>query len=170
MRSLQQTQTFRETGKTHLCHLCCKKKACLQTNTEMGGWGLDCPSKTPDEMSCTKAHNLDREWYFFFFFPKSISLPFSSTPNLACCHVINAFLQAPFSSVPHFLSFLFWFSFCLICFFYLCLLLLFYFVHCSLSMPNTCVFFFPSAAYNAFFSPGHSVCSAGVRQIRFLKR
>lgn len=79
----------------------------------MGGWGLDCPSKTPDEMSCRKAHNLDREWYFIFFFPKSISLPFSSTPKLACCHVINAFLQAPFSFVPHFLSFLFWFSFCL---------------------------------------------------------
>lgn len=34
----------------------------------MGGWGLDCPSKTPDEMSCRKAHNLDREWYLFFFF------------------------------------------------------------------------------------------------------
>lgn len=90
-----------------------KKKACLQTNTEMGGGRWIVLPKSLRKCLAGK-HTIQTENGIFFFFPKPISLPLSSTPKLACCHVIDAFLQAPFSSVPHFLSFLFWFSFCLL--------------------------------------------------------
>lgn len=100
----------------------------------------DHPSKKPEEMPCRKAHNLDIEWYLFFF-PNQFLSPLVPLLNLLaamyqCIPSSTFFFCASFS-----LLCLLVFILSFICFFYLCLLLLFYFVHCSFSIPNNYFFF-----------------------------
>lgn len=140
-----------------------KKKSMSLDKHWNGGWEVDCPSKKPEEMSCRKAYNLDRERYLFFFFsPNQFLSPLVPLLNsLAAMLSMHSFkhlfllclIFSPFSSGFHSV-------------FYLLLLPMPSppFLFCSLFSFNAqhlCVFF--SAAYNAFFSLGHSACSAGVR-------